>query len=107
MARILTVLLLLLLLLLRLQLILLLPLLLLLLLFTDFRRINLFCKCCSQCLTTGCRLNVSMVVGALVANKADFVERRVVSPKNGERFAQQVGLEYFETSAVSFNQHVD
>jgi len=41
-----------------------------------------------------------MVAGVLVANKTDLDERRVISQKAGQDFAQSKGLEYFECSAV-------
>jgi len=38
----------------------------------------------------------------LVANKVDLDERRIISPKAGEKLAEHHGLKYFEVSAVSY-----
>ena len=40
--------------------------------------------------------------GVLVANKIDLKERRLISSEDGKQLAKTTGLEYFETSAVSF-----
>lgn len=42
------------------------------------------------------------VSGVLIANKIDLEKegRRVVSEEEGKKFAYDLGLEYFETSAV-------
>ena len=42
-----------------------------------------------------------MCLGALVANKADLKERRVVGVAEGRSFAQSKDLQFFECSAVS------
>ena len=39
------------------------------------------------------------VVKYLIANKTDLVEDRVISTEMGEKFAEEHGLKYFETSA--------
>ena len=41
-------------------------------------------------------------IGALLANKIDLDQRRVISPKAGKELAQSNKLEYFECSAVSY-----
>ncbi|KAF6041248.1 IFT27 [Bugula neritina] len=40
-----------------------------------------------------------VVIGVLVANKVDLDERRIISPKAGEKLAEHHGLKYFEVSA--------
>ncbi|KAK7005191.1 intraflagellar transport protein 27 [Biomphalaria glabrata] len=46
------------------------------------------------------------IPGALVANKIDLEQRRMISPKQGRELAQSHKLEYFECSAKEM-QHVD
>lgn len=45
-----------------------------------------------------------MDIGALIANKCDMRTggSDAVSTKEGQKFAEECGLAYFETSAVSF-----
>lgn len=38
--------------------------------------------------------------GVLVANKVDLSERRIISTKEGQEFADNNKLDYFEVSAV-------
>lgn len=42
-----------------------------------------------------------------MANKTDMDQRRVISPKQGQDFAQENGLEFFECSAVSLSHFSD
>lgn len=40
-----------------------------------------------------------VIPGVLVANKVDLEERRVIDSEEGQSFAKEMGLAYFETSA--------
>lgn len=42
------------------------------------------------------------LMGVLIANKVDLVNRRVITTAQGEELAKLNGLGYFEVSAVSF-----
>ncbi|XP_074648655.1 intraflagellar transport protein 27 homolog [Tubulanus polymorphus] len=44
------------------------------------------------------------ISGALVANKIDLDQRRVISPKQGKEFAMNNGLEYFEVSSKEMQE---
>jgi Ras-related protein Rab-1A len=43
--------------------------------------------------------NAGNIPGILIANKTDLVDQRVVSQEEGKAFADQIGLDYIETSA--------
>lgn len=46
-------------------------------------------------------LFVFWLIVVLVANKTDLDQRRIVTTKEGQAFAQKNGMGYFEISAVS------
>ena len=50
--------------------------------------------------------NYLVFTGVLVASKTDLEERRVVSRKSGQEFAESKGLKYFECSAVSLDIYI-
>ena len=49
---------------------------------------------------------ICLCSGALVANKVDLGERRVVGVAEGRSFAQSKDLQYFECSAVSHASYI-
>ena len=44
------------------------------------------------------------LTGVVVANKSDLEQKAVVSPENGNAFANSIGFEFFEVSALQSKQ---